>query len=41
MASEAALKTRSLGTIDGLGIRLSGEEKLTEMLSFVKLGAPN
>ena len=41
MAGEAGLKTRSLGTIERLGFRLSGEEKLNEMLSFVKFEASN
>jgi len=41
MAGEAGLKTRPLGTIERLGFRLSGEEKLNEMLAFVKFEASN
>ena len=37
MASAAGLKTRSLGTVESLGFRLAGEERLNEMLAFSRL----
>jgi cyclopropane fatty-acyl-phospholipid synthase-like methyltransferase len=36
MASAAGLRTKSLGTIDNLGFRLPGEERLNEMLAFTR-----
>jgi cyclopropane fatty-acyl-phospholipid synthase-like methyltransferase len=39
-ALAAGMKTKSLGTIESLGFRLPGEERLNEMLAFTRSDAP-